>query len=82
MEIGKDFDSVWPNLWPKEELPAFQPFMNAFFLSCHRLQVEVMRALALALGIGENFFDATTSKMAHNLRLFVPSLSSQLRRSS
>ena len=32
MEIGRDWDSVWPNQWPTdEELPTFKPFMLSFF---------------------------------------------------
>jgi isopenicillin N synthase-like dioxygenase len=68
-EIGKDYDSVWPNMWPEKELPDFKPFCNSFFLTCHRLHVEILRALALAMGLGENFFDMMTDQMAHNLRM-------------
>lgn len=41
MEIGKDYDSVWPNMWPEEEFPEFKDWANGFFESCHLLHVEV-----------------------------------------
>ncbi|GAA6004822.1 hypothetical protein JCM10207_008417 [Rhodosporidiobolus poonsookiae] len=74
MEIGKDYkegpyDSPYENRWPEAEFPAFRPFMVDFFASCHALHVEIMRALALAMGLGENFFDDKVDQQAHNLRL-------------
>ncbi|GAA5902901.1 hypothetical protein JCM6882_009156 [Rhodosporidiobolus microsporus] len=74
MEIGKDykegdFDSPFKNRWPDAEFPEFKPFMNDFFASCHQLHVEIMRALALAMGLGESFFDDKVNQQAHNLRL-------------
>lgn len=41
MEIGKDYDSVWPNMWPEQEMPEFKDWANGFFESCHLLHVEV-----------------------------------------
>lgn len=41
MEIGKDYDSVWPNMWPEEDFPMFKDWANGFFESCHLLHVEV-----------------------------------------
>ncbi|KAL7341749.1 thymine dioxygenase [Rhodotorula toruloides] len=74
MEIGKDYkdgpyDSPFENRWPETDLPDFKPFMNQFFEDCHRLHVEIMRALALAMGLGEGFFDDKVNQKAHNLRL-------------
>ncbi|GAA6037796.1 hypothetical protein JCM8097_005042 [Rhodosporidiobolus ruineniae] len=74
MEIGKDykegaFDSPFENRWPDAEQPDFKPFMNDFFATCHRLHLEIMRALALAMDLGEHFFDDKVNQQAHNLRL-------------
>lgn len=72
MEIGEDKNLVskWPNLWPeKGELDSFKPFFNDFFERCHGLHLEIMRALALAMGLGEAFFDDKVNEKAHNLRL-------------
>lgn len=104
MEIGKDYDSVWPNMWPEDtEAPGFKEFMNSFFETCHKvslgifedrstvsmhadlvlfrcvvlsqLHVQIMSALALAMGLGEHFFDKMIDQQAHNLRLYVALLS-------
>ncbi|BGO98663.1 hypothetical protein NBRC10513v2_003057 [Rhodotorula toruloides] len=74
LEIGKDYkegpyDSPFENRWPEADLPDFKPFMNQFFEDCHKLHVEIMRALALAMGLGEGFFDDKVDQKAHNLRL-------------
>ncbi|GAA5822175.1 hypothetical protein JCM11251_004881 [Rhodosporidiobolus azoricus] len=74
MEIGKDYkegdlDSPYENRWPDAEFPEFKPFMNDFFATCHKLHLEIMRALALAMGLGESFFDTKVNQQAHNLRL-------------
>ncbi|ORY91601.1 thymine dioxygenase [Leucosporidium creatinivorum] len=69
MEIGKDYDSVWPNMWPEEEFPEFKDWANGFFESCHLLHVEIMSALALGMGLGASFFDSMIDQKAHNLRL-------------
>lgn len=32
MEIGRDWDSTWKNMWPNEsDVPGFKPFMLEFF---------------------------------------------------
>ncbi|KAL1761578.1 hypothetical protein FB107DRAFT_269182 [Schizophyllum commune] len=70
MEIGRDWDSVWPNQWPTdEELPTFKPFMLSFFQTCHELHMVVMRSIALGLDLQEDFFDDKIDKQCHNLRL-------------
>lgn len=72
MEIGEDANKVspWPNMWPKDGVvPEFKPFALDFFEACHELQLEIMRALALAMGLGVGFFDDKVNEKAHNLRL-------------
>lgn len=76
MEIGKDYregdyDSRFPNRWPESTFPEFKTISNEFFEKCHLLQLEIMRALALAMGLGEGFFDDKVDQKAHNLRLCV-----------
>ncbi|GAA5944423.1 isopenicillin N synthase family dioxygenase [Sporobolomyces koalae] len=83
MEIGKDyregdFDSKFPNRWPDAAYPEFKTISNAFFEKCHLLHLEIMRALALAMGLGESYFDDKVSQKAHNLRLLnYPSIESR-----
>jgi hypothetical protein len=41
MEIGRDTDSVWRNMWPSEaDAPGFKPFMLEFFEVCPILAIE------------------------------------------
>ncbi|GAA6058855.1 hypothetical protein JCM10212_002799 [Sporobolomyces blumeae] len=74
MEIGKDYrdgeyDSKFPNRWPEAAYPEFRTVANDFFEKCHLLHLEIMRALALAMGLGESYFDSKVNQKAHNLRL-------------
>ncbi|KAF5393152.1 hypothetical protein D9757_001328 [Collybiopsis confluens] len=56
MEIGRDWDSPWKNMWPEER-------------TCHNLHVEMMRSIALGLDLSEEFFDRKVDQQCHNLRL-------------
>ncbi|KAJ6490317.1 hypothetical protein C8R47DRAFT_465317 [Mycena vitilis] len=70
MEIGRDWDSVWKNQWPREaDAPAFKSTMLDFFQRCHELHVHVMRAIAMGLELEEGFFDGKVQEQCHNLRL-------------
>ncbi|KAK7470405.1 hypothetical protein VKT23_001831 [Stygiomarasmius scandens] len=70
MEIGRDWDSQWKNMWPNEnDAPGFKATMLQFFQTCHDLHVEMMRSIALGLDLQENFFDQKIDKQCHNLRL-------------
>lgn len=70
MEIGRDWDSERKNMWPREaDVPSFKQTMLNFFQTCHNLHVDVMRSIALGLGLGEHFFDDKINDQCHNLRL-------------
>ncbi|KAF9268193.1 Clavaminate synthase-like protein [Marasmius fiardii PR-910] len=70
MEIGRDWDSEWRNMWPTEnDAPGFKSTMLNFYRSCHDLHVEMMRSVALGLGLEERFFDQMIDHQCHNLRL-------------
>ncbi|KAF8969503.1 Clavaminate synthase-like protein [Flammula alnicola] len=70
MEIGRDFDSVWKNRWPSEQLaPGFKQTMLDFYETCHELHVHVMRSIALGLDLKEHFFDEQIDEKCHNMRL-------------
>lgn len=70
MEIGRDWESVWPNQWPKEgDAPAFKSTMLGFFQLCHELHIQVMRSIAIGLELEEGFFDQKIQEQCHNLRL-------------
>ncbi|KZT62319.1 Clavaminate synthase-like protein [Calocera cornea HHB12733] len=70
MEIGRDWDSVWMNRWPREEdVRGFRGVMLHFFQTCHDTHVQVMRAIALGLRLPEPYFDPKINEQWHNLRL-------------
>ncbi|GJE84569.1 clavaminate synthase-like protein [Phanerochaete sordida] len=70
MEIGRDWDATWKNQWPAEgDAPRFKDTMLDFYRTCHGLHVQVMRAIALGLGLGEAFFATLVDQQCHTLRL-------------
>lgn len=54
-EIGREGEEGHPNLWPDEEgeLVGFKDFMIEFFGKCKKVHEEVMRAIAVAMGLDE-----------------------------
>lgn len=71
LEIGRDGVAGMPNPWPDYDEPgrAFKQGMLHFFETCKSLHMEVMRAVALGLGIEETWFDAFTDGGDNTLRL-------------
>jgi isopenicillin N synthase-like dioxygenase len=72
MEIGKEGVLGMPNQWPDKmdvEGQIFTETMKSFFSSCSRLHINVMRAIALGMGIDEQFFDSHTDGEDNTLRL-------------
>lgn len=72
MEIGREGVSGQPNQWPDkidEEGIEFTRTMKSFHRLLKDLHVNVMRALALGMGLDEHFFDSFTDKGDNTLRL-------------
>ncbi|KAG5916261.1 hypothetical protein E4U42_007729 [Claviceps africana] len=73
MEIGRDTDPQFPNRWPDEDdvvgLRGFRADMMDFFGRCQALEAEVMRAIALGLGLEQDFFQQYIHPGSNNLRL-------------
>lgn len=57
LEIGREEEEGHPNHWPKAEGQEFKDSMLDFFDRCQNLHLEVMRAIAVGLGIEETWFD-------------------------
>lgn len=69
-EIGRDDVAGSPNSWPKDDAgKVFRSEMLEFHGKCKQLHVELMRALALGLGIDETWFDPFTARGDNTLRL-------------
>lgn len=71
-EIGREGQSGHPNRWPDgldEDGAEFTRVMRDFFDVCQGLNVRVMRAMALGMGLEEGFFDGFVDGADNNLRL-------------
>ncbi|KAK7905682.1 hypothetical protein LTR67_000406 [Exophiala xenobiotica] len=73
MEIGREDEPGHPNHWPDrydDEGKTFTRDMKAFFLRLKDLHIEVMRAIALGMGMDdEHFFDSYCDVGDNTLRL-------------
>lgn len=69
-EIGREGEPGHPNEWPAEgTLKDFKREMLEFFDECKLMHVEVMRAIAVGMGIDEGFFDNFVDVGDNTLRL-------------
>jgi isopenicillin N synthase-like dioxygenase len=71
LEIGRDDQPETPNMWPSgdEQATVFRKEMMAFFETCKDLHMQVMRAVALGMGIQDTWFDEFTDAGDNTLRL-------------
>lgn len=78
-EIGREGEEGHANNWPQEgqvssgqeidEAKAFKDGMQHFFGLCKELHVEVMRAIAVGMGLDASYFDSYTDMGDNTLRL-------------
>lgn len=70
-EIGREGEPDHPNQWPEERdgLVGFKSTMLDFFEQCKALHVEVMRAIAVGMGLDPGFFDGYVDVGDNTLRL-------------
>lgn len=71
-EIGRDSETECPNHWPDrfdEEGRVFKETMLEFHDLGKKLHEQIMRAIAVGLGIEESWFDAFTNGGDNTLRL-------------
>jgi isopenicillin N synthase-like dioxygenase len=71
-EIGREDELEHPNQWPAEGAEAvagFKKDMMAFFEECKGMHMEVMRAIAVGMGLDEGFFDGYLDAGDNTLRL-------------
>lgn len=73
MEIGREGEEGFSNRWPDfegdEEGAEFKKVMQEFHAKCADLHGLVMRAIALGMGLGEDFFDGFMRNGDNSLRL-------------
>ncbi|KAH7304521.1 oxidoreductase [Stachybotrys elegans] len=71
MNIGREgdgFDNHWPDSFDNEG-KMFKSSMLAFFDECQHVNLEIMRAIAVGLGIQEHWFDSFCDAGDNTLRL-------------
>ncbi|KAL1304392.1 hypothetical protein AAFC00_003392 [Neodothiora populina] len=73
LEIGREglsngLENKWPDVYD-DEGKVFKKIMLEFFEQCKDLHVEVMRAIAVGLGIDEKWFDSFCDGGDNTLRL-------------
>jgi isopenicillin N synthase-like dioxygenase len=70
-EIGREGAPGFPNNWPSGDEAAkdFKETMLSFHDSCKELHIEVMRAIAVGMGLEEGYFDGYTDGGDNTLRL-------------
>lgn len=68
LEGAEDYENQWPSQ-EEEEGRAFKQQMLGFFEQCKELHCQVMRAIAVGLGIEEGWFDGFVGKGDNTLRL-------------
>lgn len=61
---------MYRNYWPPIDVaPEFRSTMLNFYDICHDLHMDVLRAIALGLGMDEKYFDPLANEAWHTLRL-------------
>ncbi len=68
--MGKVDDSELANLWPYQaDLPGFRHLMETAFESGHHILLQLLRALAVGLGLSEDAFTKQHNCRHHEFRL-------------
>jgi isopenicillin N synthase-like dioxygenase len=81
LEIGRENEAGHPNHWLEEsgDLVGFRKDMLGFFEQCRQLHVEVMKAIAVGMGLDDGFFDSFVDVGDNTLRLLhYPSVQSNV----
>lgn len=72
-EIGREDEPGFANEWPDEtalpKVAGFRSTMLAFHDQCKAIHIEVMRAIAVGMGLDETYFDQFVDDGDNTLRL-------------
>lgn len=70
LDMGSANDDLVNNVWiPEGILPGFRAFMEEFYNTCFKLELEILAALANALDISETQLQALHNKAENEFRL-------------
>ncbi|VUC25697.1 unnamed protein product [Clonostachys rosea] len=82
VDFGAADDDLVHNVWiPEEDLPGFRTFMESFYEKAFKTELQIISALAIALGIDESHLRSVHSRAENEFRiLHYPSIpASELR---
>ncbi|KAJ7123311.1 Clavaminate synthase-like protein [Mycena crocata] len=69
-ECGREEDEEMPNIWlPDGVLPGFKENCLDFYWLCYGVELNILRALALGLGLAEDYFNQYHKTSDNQLRL-------------
>jgi isopenicillin N synthase-like dioxygenase len=69
-EVGSENNPDQTNIWPPDEvLPEWRPFMTSFYWTCYEATKNILRALALGIGLEEDYLLNLHSGHYNQLRL-------------
>ncbi|CEI67631.1 unnamed protein product [Fusarium venenatum] len=69
-DLGSPDDSEFPNRWPSEcQIPQFRAIVEQHYEALEQVQLQVLAAFALGLGLKRNFFSCLHEKSHHEMRL-------------
>lgn len=70
VDFGSPRDELVDNIWvPEEKLPGFRKFMEEFYETCFKLELEILAALAKALGVDEKQMVTLHNKAENEFRI-------------
>ncbi|KAJ5650358.1 leucoanthocyanidin dioxygenase [Penicillium longicatenatum] len=70
VDFGSPGDELVDNIWvPEEKLPGFRKFMEEFYETCFKLELEILAALAKALGVDEKQMVSLHNKAENEFRI-------------
>lgn len=70
VDLGSPNDNLVDNIWvPEEKLPGFRRFMEDFYERCFIVELEILSALATALGIAESDMRLLHNKAENEFRI-------------
>lgn len=69
-DIGSDRDALYDNIWPPAGVQdSFQPFFSSFFEACYQVQVALLEALSIGLGLPPETLTKRHADQSNELRL-------------
>lgn len=70
VDLGSATDDLVDNIWvPEETLPGFRSFMESFYDKAFKTELELLSALAIALGVNEEHMRSLHSRAENEFRL-------------